>query len=401
MEIKPTIGVFFGSRSPEHDVSIITATLAISGLKDLGYSVVPVYIAKDGAWYIDESLSDLNFFKDKNYKEKLKNLGGWSLSLEKAKKQIVFNKGGLFKKEIKIDIAFPAIHGRNGEDGTLQGLFELIGVPYVGCGVLSSALAMDKVATKELYEHYGIPTTEFVSFYKKDWNKHKEDINNEIKKIPLPVFVKPARTGSSIGITKVTEEKNLSTVIEVAFHYDSKILVERGINNMADLTCSVIGHSNIEVSLVQESLYSKDMFSYDDKYIQDGGAQTGEDKKSFSIPPQNIETKMLEKIQVLSKNIFELFGCSGIARIDFLYDKDSQKIYANEINTLPGTLYHHLWKETGINFNSLLTKLIGSALERYKEEDTITTSFESRILDGADSSKLANKLQGSELRIKN
>jgi len=387
-----TIGVFFGSRSPEHDVSIITAHLVISGLKSIGYEVVPVYIGKSGEWYIHDELGEIDFFKDPLYEPKLKSHGGWTLSLTSNKGKMTFVKGGVFKKTTIIDIAFPTFHGRNGEDGTIQGLFELIGVPYVGCGVLSSALAMNKVMTKEFYEHAGIPTTDFVSFKRDSWSLHKEDIKKEINALHYPLFVKPSRTGSSIGISKVKDEKDLEVAIEVAFHYDNEILVEEGVENVRDLTCAVIGHSTIEVSLVQESMYSSDLFSYEDKYIRDGGAQTGKDTKSVSIPPKNIDEKVLEKIQLMSKSIYDRFGCSGIARIDFLYNDETKKVYANEINTLPGTLYHHLWKESGINLSSLLEKLLLGAKEKSKEDARITSSFSSSILEDVSGSKFVQKL---------
>lgn len=388
-----TIGVFFGSRSPEHDVSIITACLIISGLRDLGYKIVPIYIGKDGVWYVHDELGEIEFFQDKNYQMKLKSHEGWSISLGEHKNQMVLERGGLLKKSVVIDVAFPAFHGRNGEDGTIQGLFELQNIPYVGCDVLSSALSMHKVMTKEFYEHAGIPTTSFVSFNRKHWNVHRFDIRSEIEKLKLPLFVKPSRSGSSIGITKVSDMDELDTAIEVALHYDTDVLVEEGVHNMADLTCAVIGHNDVEVSLVQESLYGEDLFSYDDKYINGGGAQTGEDSSSFRIPPVDIDSKTLEKVQLMSKTVFSLMGCSGIARVDFLYDRESKKIYVNEVNTMPGTLYHHLWKESGINFATLLEKLLDSALERQKESSLITRSFSSTILEKSLGSKLAGKMK--------
>ena len=389
---KSTVGVFFGSRSPEHDVSIITACLVISGLKALGYNVVPIYIGKDGTWYVHDELGEIEFFQDKNYPMKLKSHGGWKLSLSVNKGVLVLEKRGLLKKSITIDIAFPALHGSNGEDGTIQGMFEMFNVPYVGCGVLASSLSMNKVMTKEFFEHAGIPTTKFVSFTKEQWRLHKVEIHTELNTLQYPLFVKPSGAGSSIGITKVSNANDLDVAIEVAFHYDEEILVEEGVLNMRDFTCSVIGHNTIEVSLVQESLYSQDMFSYDDKYIHDGGAQTGESKKGFSIPPLDIDEKILEKIQLLSKKIFSLFGCSGIARIDFLYDRDSKKLYTNEINPLPGTLYHHLWKESGVNLATLLERLILSAKEKYEAGDSITKTFNSGVLEKTLGAKFASKL---------
>jgi len=389
MKEKPTIGVFFGSRSPEHDISIITGELIIGGLKGLGYKVVPVYLSKEGVWYINEKLGNLSFFQKDIWD--FKNWQQYYLDLEESKEKIVLVKKGVFKKKVVIDLAFPAFHGKYGEDGTIQGLWEIFNIPYVGCDVSSCALAKDKILTKLIYKANSIETTEFVWFYNFEWQNQKEKILKEInQKLIFPLFVKPARLGSSIGIKKVKNQKELEEAIEVALHYDEKVLVENGIEKVRDLTCAVLGNfDNPFPTLVQESLYDVDFFSFEDKYLKEGGAQTGKAKNRIIIPAE-VPKEISTKIQELSKKIFKIFGCSGIARIDFLYSEKENKIYANEINPLPGTLYHHLFKKSGIELSELLEKLINLAYERHREKNSLITTFSSSVLK---SSHLKGKLK--------
>lgn len=384
------IGVFFGSRNPEHDVSIITGQLIISGLRKLNYSVVPIYLDKQGRWYIGEQFGHLGQFTD----PKTTFLGKdrqWFLDMEASQGKLVFQKKGFGGKKVSIDLAFPAFHGQNGEDGTFQGLCELLNVPYVGCDVASSAVTMDKVLTKLLYRAAHIPGSDFVFFTKHDWNGNKKGIiANILNTLKLPVIVKPARLGSSIGITKAKTEKDLEFAIEVAFHYDEKVIVEVCITNLMDVTCAVIGNNSPIPSFLQESVFADDVFSYEDKYLEDGGAQLGNAKNSIVIPAR-LDSVTTKHVQDIAVKVYKLIGCSGIARVDFLYDTKTKEIYANEVNTLPGTIYHHLWKASGIELGELLTKLIGYAEERYEQKKEYTLTFNSDLLKFANSVKLQVK----------
>lgn len=388
--MKKTIGVFFGSRNPEHDVSIITGQLIISGLKKLNYSVVPVYLDKQGRWYIGEKFGHLGQFTDPNTSFHGKDRQ-WFLDMEESNGKLVFQKKGFGGKKMSIDLAFPAFHGQNGEDGTFQGLCELLQVPYVGCDVTSSAVTMDKVLTKLLYQSVQIPTTAFVFFNKSEWEKNKKAIiGNIITKLKLPVIVKPARLGSSIGITKAKSEKDLEFAIEVALHYDEKVIVEVCITNLMDVTCAVMGNNNPIPSFLQESIFADDVFSYEDKYLEDGGAQLGNATNSIVIPAR-LDEVMTKRVQDMAMKAYTLIGCSGIARVDFLFDTKTKEIYANEVNTLPGTIYHHLWKASGIELPELLTKLIGYAEEKYNQKKEYTLTFNSDLLKFANSVKLQVK----------
>ncbi len=391
--MKKTIGVFFGSRNPEHDVSIITGQLIISGLKKLGYPVVPVFLDKEGKWYVGEQFGQLKQFTspDSTFKEGDRQ---WFLDMERSMGRFVFKKKGFQGKEMVVDIAFPAFHGQNGEDGTFQGLCELLNVPYVGCDVTSSALTMDKVITKLMYRAEAIPTTNFIFFKKGEWLKDKKKVLEEIKnKLSLPVIIKPARLGSSIGISKAKTEKDLEFGIEVALHYDEKVIVEVCITDLMDVTCCVIGNDQPIPSELQESVFADDLFSYEDKYLSDGGAQLGNAKNSIVIPAR-LDAETTKLIKDTAVNAYKLIGCSGIARVDFLYDKSTKKIYANEINTLPGTIYHHLWKASGMTLSELLEKLIGYAEEKYENKKEYTHTFASDLLKQTNSIKLQVSTKG-------
>ena len=385
-----TIGVFFGGKSPEHDISIITGELIISGLKESGHRVIPVYLDKEGKWFLGEKLGSIEFFR--NPHKDFRGLGGFYLDLEHSRGKIVFQKKGLIPRKVIIDLAFPAFHGQNGEDGTVQGMFEIFNVPYVGCDVVSSAITIDKVLTKLFYERHGLSTTKFISFYGNDWKESREHVLENVKNnLRFPLFVKPARLGSSIGIARVEAADDLTRAIEVALHYDEKILVEEGIRDVMDVTCAVLGTNPPTPSLLQESVFGGALFSYDDKYLKKGGVQLGKGEEGIVIPAR-LDTETTEKIRSTAVSVFRLFGCSGIARVDFLYDKNSEKIYVNEVNTLPGTLYHHLWKKSGIELGELLSRLINLAEERNAKKKDIISTFDSSVLSQvAVSSKLQKK----------
>jgi len=383
-----TIGVFFGSRSPEHDVSILTGQLIISGLKKCGYNVIPVYIDKKGKWYSDARLASMKFFTQ-NPTDLDKKLESFNIDFNKSTGKIV-KQSGFLKGNAILDIAFPAFHGQNGEDGTFQGLCEMLNVPYVGCDVTSSAITMDKVLTKMIYKANNIPTVDFVYFNLNEWRVNKKNVIQQIKSLGWPVIIKPARLGSSIGISKAKDQKELEFAIEVALHYDEKVIVEKAVENLMDVTCCLIGNDSPTPSLLQESVFSSGFFSYEDKYLKGGGAQTGNATQSIIIPAR-LNSKVTKEIQDAAVKAYQVLGCSGIARVDFLYDKTTKKWYANEVNTLPGTLYHHLWKKTGIEFEDLLKKLIGFAEEKYQKKKQITYTFNSNILTQASSNKLSLK----------
>ncbi len=389
--MKKTIGVFFGSGSPEHDVSIITGQLVIATLKQLGYPVVPVYITKTGKWLLGEDLGALKLFADPNAKpEENKKYWEYILDMEESVGKMVFRKKGFMGKAVAINLAFPAFHGSFGEDGTIQGLFEMFGLPYVGCGVPASAMAMDKALTKIMMRDADISTTKFLWFGRADWEAGRQTLIERIKnELAWPVFVKPVHLGSSIGIGKVKDKdaQDLEFKIEVALHYDNKILVEEGVEDVLDVTCCVMGNEELTASVLQESVFNKDLLDFEDKYLNDGGVQTGGNLSGMVIPAR-LDAKTTAAIQATAKQVYRILGCAGISRVDFLYDKQSQKFYANEVNPMPGTLYNHLWKASGLETESLVEKLIQLAEQKFEQKRAVTYTFESSILSQLKGGKL-------------
>lgn len=382
-----TVGVFFGSRSPEREVSIITATLIMKGLRELSYNVVPVYISESGKWCIAPELEKNEFYRQDNYDKKAEKFSGWNLKTNQ-KGKMIFEKGGLLRKEVIIDVAFPSLHGSFGEDGTIQGLFEMLQVPYVGCDVVSSAVTMDKVLTKKLYNALSIPTTKFVYYVKsdKDQDEWRDVILGLVKGSDLnyPLFVKPACLGSSIGISKVRNDEELIFACEVGFYYDNKIIIEQGVEPVIDITCAVRERSDgiIEPSLLQESLFQAPFLSYEEKYLNKGGTQIGGVKgkgKNYQIPAK-IDQSLTKEIRDMAVKVFSAFGCSGISRVDFLVNGNTKQYFVNEINTLPGTLYHHLWKASGVSFKELLKDLIFVGQKHFIDKQKLTYVFKSNIL---------------------
>ncbi len=249
---------------------------------------------------------------------------------------------------------------------------------------------MDKVLTKLLYQQFDLPTVDFVFFEKRDWQAQQAKILAEIsRKLKWPLFVKPARLGSSIGIARVEDEKELIFAVDVALHYDEKVLVENGVSQLMDVTCAVIGNAEPLPSLLQESVFDSGFFSYEEKYLKQGGAQLGKAENNIIIPAR-LDDATTKQIRAMAVRVFKLIGCSGIARVDFLYDKAEGKFYANEINTLPGTLYHHLWRKSGVEFPDLLARLIGLAQERQEQKSEYVSRFESSILKQSERSGKLN-----------
>lgn len=379
--------VIFGGRSSEHDVSIITAQIIIDALRASGrYKVFPLYIAKNGSWYSEEQLSDINTYRRSDFEETLNSF---------KKIQLLFENGltlvwpGLRSKKLKIDVVFPATHGTYGEDGSLMGLIRMAGVPFVGCDLEASVIAMDKVLTKQVTMTHDIPSVKFIWFSKIDWKNEKAKILSNIKDLKLPLFVKPAHLGSSIGITKVTKEPDLENAIEVAMHYDDKIIVEEGVENLIEVTCPILGNHKLRVAMVEQPLAKSEFFDFQDKYIGQGKKSEGEN--TYSKIPADISEELTRQVEDMTKATFRAIGGSGTARIDFLIDSKTNKVYLNEINPLPGSLYHHNWKKAGISTAELVSKLIELAEEKFTEDQKINYTFRSSILNQSRDGKLNNE----------
>ncbi len=381
---KLNVAVVFGSRSTEHDVSIITGVSSIIKPLELSgdYNVIAVYISKDGSWYSDDKLKDLSNYSGGHFQEFLNKLKPVTLSLNSGLKLV---RPGLTNKTIDIDVVFPATHGTHGEDGELMAICEMAGVAYVGCDVRSSAIAMDKVVAKDVAMSNSIDTAKFVYFSKHDFNQDPKGALNKIEKeLKLPVFVKPAHLGSSIGITRVTKTEDVVNAIEVALHYDDKVLIEEAVNNLVEVTLPIIGNEELKPAyLEQPVLHSEDFFDFDTKYLQ--GGKKGKNKGSsgsqgYSTIPAKLPKALYDKAEATGLAVYRAIGCSGIARVDMLIDTKTEKVYFNEVNPLPGGLYSHNWNKAGINNVELVSRLVDLAVERFTEKKSLETVFKTNYL---------------------
>jgi D-alanine-D-alanine ligase len=346
MSKKIRVALLFGGRSAEHEVSLLSATSIYKNLDKDKFKVTSIYINKNGAWKIVESplLSSDSMAK------------GRSFSF------LPWNKRALLQ-DLDTDIYFPILHGPYGEDGTIQGLLEMADVPYVGASVMASAIAMDKAITKSILKAKNLPVVKHFIILKHEWAKQKEAMLLIInKEFPFPLFIKPACLGSSIGISKVTKKAEIPLALKEAFRYDRKILVEEGINGR-ELECSVLGNNTPRASLPGEIIPFREFYDYKDKYI--------EGKTRFGIPAE-LSSSQIKKIQRLSIETFEAICCSGMARVDFFLQEKTEKIFVNEINTIPGfteiSMYPKLWEASGLFFPPLLEKLIELGFERKEKK---------------------------------
>ncbi len=384
---KRTVGVFFGSRSTEHDVSIVTAISSIIKPLELSgkYEVEAVYIDKRGRFYSDPQLKDISLFSSGRIDDFLAKSKPVLMRIGNGLELV---KPGLKSKSLKIDIAFPATHGTHGEDGELMGLFEMANIPYVGCDVASSAIAMDKALSKTIVRANGINTSKFVWFYADEYiSGNKTAIDGQIAGLSYPLFVKPVHLGSSIAITKVANPKELIQAIELAAHYDNKIIVEEAVNNLTEVTLPIMGNEEPRPALLEEPLTKDDkFFDFDAKYLRGGkkgkGAKTaaGTQLNGYSKLPAPLDEKLYSEAQATALSVYRTIGCSGIARVDLLIDNKTRKVYFNEINPLPGSLYAHNWRAAGVSGVELVNKLIELADQRFAKAKDLQTVFATSYL---------------------
>ncbi len=392
MVLKTKIGVFFGGRSTEHEISVISAMQAIAAFDREKYDVIPVYISKDCKFYTGDTAGKIESYKD--IPALIKTLTRVTLEGENGKLNLVSYPAPTFGKGLvdTIDIAFPVVHGTNVEDGTLQGYFQSFGIPYAGCDVPSSALGMDKFASKAVLKMCGLPVLDCVRVTA---NEYIFDNHSVIAKIEsetrYPVIVKPVNLGSSIGIKKANDKEELSEALEYAFGFANLIIVENAVMNLREINCSVLGNKeDCQASVCEEPLNATTILTFEDKYMTGGksGGVKGSKCTSAGMAdtkrqcPANIPDELCERIQEYAKKTFEVLGCSGVSRIDFLMDNQTKEIWVNEINTCPGSLSFYLWEATGIKFAELLDRIVKIALTRARDEKNLTFSFDTNILQG-------------------
>lgn len=386
-----TIAVIFGGRSAEHDVSIVTALAAVIKPLELTrkYRIEAIYIAKDGAWYWDEKLKDIALYRSGKIQDFMHKTSPVSVQFDGGM-TLVKSSGIAGRKTVrKIDLVFPAMHGTYGEDGTLMGLLDMAGVPYVGCSVSASVLAMDKVLAKEVAQANDIPVTKFVTFARADLERDPAMALRRIRKhLQLPVFIKPAHLGSSIGITRAADDASLRNGLEVAAHYDDKIIVEEAVQNLIEVTLPIMGNDQLTPALLERPMTDPEaFFDFDTKYMAGGkkgkggkGMKGTKGAQGYSQLPAELPTGLYARAEATGMDVYKALGCTGTARVDLLIDSKTENIYFNEVNPLPGSLYAHNWNRAGVSNVELVEKLVQLAKERFQERKALTTTFTTNFL---------------------
>lgn len=380
--MKKKVGVVFGGRSVEHEVSVITGLQIIENIDKDKYEIVPIYIDKEGRWLTGDSL-----FKFENFKEnKLENVDEiiFSPRYNDFNLYAFPEKVGFLGKKVieKVDIIFPAVHGTNGEDGTIQGLFELMNIPYAGGNVLASSVGMDKILMKDVFKANNLSVVDYTWFYRSKWVESREGILEKIEKeLSYPLFIKPANLGSSIGISKAVDKKTLMNGIEIAIRYDRKIIIEKAVENPREINCAIMGYDDhLETSLCEEPLGWEDLLSYEDKYVKSNMKNGEEERRKI---PADIEDSIQEEIEIIARKAFQVIGGSGNARIDFLLD-EKNKVYINEINTMPGSIAYYLWEGKDIPFKELVNKMIDIAIRVHEEKNKNMYSYDGDLFNKID-----------------
>lgn len=374
------LAIFYGAKSSEHDISIITALQVMNNLNKEKYNIVPVYIHNDNSWYVLDDYKNLNNYANNILKGK-KLVNGFYDKYLLVKKHLRF---GLYKK---IDVAINCCHGLNGEDGTLSGLLELNNIPYVGSGVVASSVGMDKVIMKDVFVANDIPCVKYVSFYKNEYDNNRQDIllNSEVK-LGYPIIVKPANLGSSIGINISQNREELQKNIQIALNFDEKVILEQVVPNLREINCSVIGTlNNCETSLLEEPKNWKTFLDFNEKYII---GNKDKNKKTIDV---KLDDDLSVEIKMLSKKIFKIFGCSGVVRIDYLLNDKTGEVFANEINTIPGSYANYLWTHK-YTFSELLDKLISNAESEYLYKNTHSYAYKSSVLQNYKNTTKTSKI---------
>ncbi|MBR6241964.1 MAG: D-alanine--D-alanine ligase [Ruminococcus sp.] len=383
--MKINLAVLFGGKSVEHEVSVISAVQAMASINKQKYNIVPVYMTKGNEFYTGEKLMDINSFKD--IPALLKECTECVFVRSEGKVQLIRQKMKKFGSNLisDIDVAFPIVHGTNVEDGALQGYLHTLDLPYVGCDVLASAIGMDKFVMKILLKDAGFPVLDccrFASFDMKDMNKCIAEVE---KKFPYPVIVKPINLGSSVGISKASDRDGLIRSIEEAFEFSDRILVEPAVVKLKEINCSVVGDSEAAAASVCEEpvqASDEDILSFEQKYV--GGGKSGGGSKGMATLKRKIPAEITPEqdafIRKTAVDAFRYLGCNGVTRIDFMIDMETDKVYINEINTIPGSLAFYLWEPKGVKYTQLLEKMIQLALKRHRQAAKINYSFDTNIL---------------------
>jgi len=378
--MKTNIGVFFGGRSTEHEISVISASQAMSAIDRSRYDVTPVYISKQGRWYTGDALFDVANYRD---------TAALLARCTEVYMEPVFGDYNLYTRKrrllgsnvvARLDVVIPVLHGSNGEDGIFEGLLETIGIPFAGCNTLASANGMDKITMKMILRAEGVPVVPYVWFTDKQWFARRDELVARIEsEIGYPVIVKPANLGSSVGIGRALDRAQLIERVSDAERYSSRIIVEHMVEQLQEINCSVLGDCDeYRMSVLEEPIKSGEILSYEDKYMGGTKGAKGMQASQKRIPA-DLPAEETERIQFLAGETFRALGCHGVSRVDVIVDRATREIYVNEINTIPGSLSFYLWEATGLTFDRLMDTLVKLALKRKREQEQKTVSYDHNI----------------------
>lgn len=384
--MKTNIGVIFGGRSTEHEISVISASQAMAAIDREKYDVTPIYITKQGHWYTGAPLFDV-----KNYRhipELLKQCtevymrpvyGDYNLYPANPKG---FFSSSAMKPVGKLDVVIPVLHGTNMEDGIFEGVLQTIGIPYAGCDVLSSANGMDKITMKMILRANDVPVVDYVWFTDKQWHTRRNALIEQIEgTLGYPVIIKPANLGSSVGIGSAHDRNQLKARIDDAERYSTRIIVEHMLTDMQEINCSVLGDcDDYRTSVLEEPIKSGDFLTYEKKYMGGGKGSEGMQSSQKRIPAE-LPDDVTKEIQRLAGETFRVLSCHGVSRVDVMIDRTDGRIYVNEINAIPGSLSFYLWEATGLSFDKLMDELVKLALRRKREEGMKTVSYDQNIFN--------------------
>ena len=374
--MKTNIGVFFGGRSTEHEISVISASQAMAAIDRDVYDVTPVYITKEGRWFTGEALTEVSNYRDP--KKLLQQCSEVYMRPAYGDSNLYLARRKMFGTDVAahIDVAIPVLHGANGEDGTIQGLFDLIGLPFAGCDVLASANGMDKITMKMILQACEVPVVDYVWFTDKEWFDNRQEV---VDRIEYPVIVKPSNLGSSVGIGRAADRERLVQCVTDATSYSSRIIVEHMVDNLKEINCSVLGDCDeYQTSVCEEPIKSGEILSYEDKYMGGSKGSKGMQASAKRIPADLPEATS-DRIRFLAGETFRVLSCHGVSRVDVIMDEDNGQIYVNEINTIPGSLSFYLWEASGIPFAELMDRLVKLALKRDRQRQRKTTTYDANI----------------------
>ena len=382
--MKTNVAVFFGGRSVEHEISVISALQAINAFNKDKYEIIPIYISKQGRWYTGPQLLDIRNYRDMN-------------ALTAASEEVYMRPeygdynlykanpgGGLFGKKnpvvTTLHAAIPVLHGTHGEDGIFEGVLETIGIPFAGCDTLSSANGMDKITMKMILQACNVPVVDYVWFTDRQWSADRNAMLNLVEDtLGYPVIVKPANLGSSVGIGRAANRDRLIECIDEAEKYSSRIIVEHMVDNLHEVNCSVLGDCDDYItSVCEEPIKSGEILSYQDKYMGGTKGAKGMQASQKRIPA-DLPQEVSDRIRFLAGETFRVLSCHGVSRVDVIMDADNGNIYVNEINTIPGSLSFYLWEASGISFDKLMDRLVKLALKRERERGMKIKSYDQNI----------------------